>query len=217
MFKSIITGLALGLGGYMIWRYLNNSDTVTTPDGEGVGWLDGFGFSGGSDGFFGVTYLVDDLYKGATGERLMSSNWMQDLSTRGAPYVGDLLAAEAANGIPPYLLARLAWQESRFRPDIISGQTKSSAGAVGIMQIVPKWHPGVNAYDAKASIAYAGKYLKSLYNQFGTWELALKAYNWGQGNVRKWLQGQLNQPLETKNYSAQILADVKKYSGNNIA
>lgn len=41
MFKSIITGLALGLGGYMIWRYLNNSDTVTTPDGEGMGWFDG--------------------------------------------------------------------------------------------------------------------------------------------------------------------------------
>ncbi|WP_229407164.1 lysozyme [Methylobacillus flagellatus] len=41
MLKNIITGLALGFGGYMIWRYLNNSDTVTTPDGEGTGWLDG--------------------------------------------------------------------------------------------------------------------------------------------------------------------------------
>lgn len=213
MFKNIITGLALGLGGYMIWRYFNNSDDVA----DGGSWLDGFGVSGGSDGFFGVTYMVDDVYKSATGERLMSSNWMQDLSTRGAPYVGDLLAAEAANGIPPYLLARLAWQESRFREDIVSGKTKSSAGAVGIMQIVPKWHPDVNPYDAKASIAYAGKYLKSLYNQFGTWELALKAYNWGQGNVKKWLAGQAVQPTETKNYSAQILADVRKTTGINVA
>lgn len=41
MFKNIATGLAIGLAGYMIWRYFNNADTVTTPDGEGVGWLDG--------------------------------------------------------------------------------------------------------------------------------------------------------------------------------
>lgn len=25
----------------MVWRYLNNGDTVTTPDGEGTGWMDG--------------------------------------------------------------------------------------------------------------------------------------------------------------------------------
>ena len=53
MFKNIITGLALGLGGYMIWRYFNNSDTVTTADGEGVGWLDGV-----TGGFFEMSNTV---------------------------------------------------------------------------------------------------------------------------------------------------------------
>jgi len=32
----------------------------------------------------------------------------------------------------------------------------------------------------KSSIAYA-KYMKTLYNQFGDWYLAMAAYNWGPG------------------------------------
>ena len=111
---------------------------------------------------------------------------------------------------------RLAYQESRFRPDIISGQTVSSAGAVGIMQIVPRWHPEVNALDPAAAIAYAGKFLASLYRQFGTWELALQAYNWGPGNLKKYLAQGGTLPVETANYSGQILTDINN-SGVYVA
>ena len=117
-------------------------------------------------------------------------------------------AAERKYGIPHNLLARLAWQESRFREDIISGRTVSSAGALGIMQIVPRWHPGVNPLNPDAAIDYAGGFLASLKRQLGTWELALKGYNWGAGNVKKWLAGELSEPLETRLYSSQILNDV---------
>lgn len=110
--------------------------------------------------------------------------------------------------IPNNLLLRLIQQESHFRPDIIEGRTVSGAGAVGIAQIVPKWHPKVDPLDPVASIKYAGMYLKSLYNMFGKWDLALRGYNWGPGNVSEWLKGNKTEPTETRNYVADISRDV---------
>lgn len=136
-------------------------------------------------------------------------NWQLVASRpENAVYVQLLRSAEVRSGIPHGMLVRLAYQESRFRQDIITGKTVSSAGAVGIMQIVPRWHPTVNPLDPAAAIAYAGNYLASLYRQFGTWEMALQAYNWGPGNLKKYLQQGGALPLETANYSGQILADL---------
>ena len=129
------------------------------------------------------------------------------------PYAPDILAAETNNGLPPKLLARVLYQESRYRPDIISGETKSSAGAVGIAQIVPRWHPGVNPLNPTESIYYAADYLRQLHDRFGSWPLALAAYNWGQGNVNNALKAKGTDwfsalPTETRNYVNQITADV---------
>lgn len=117
------------------------------------------------------------------------------------------VSATARYSLPARLLERVAYEESRFREDIISGQTVSSAGAQGLMQIVPKWHPTVNALDPFASIDYAGKYLRQLFNQFGDWQLALAAYNWGPGNVSKSREPS-SWPAETRNYVASISTDV---------
>lgn len=123
--------------------------------------------------------------------------------------------AEKEHNIPEGLLERVAKQESNFREDIILGKTKSRAGATGIMQIIPKFHPEVNPYNTIDSIFYAGKFLHQLKNQFGTWDLALAAYNWGPGNLQRNLndhlfewQAKLDWPKETKNYVKQILSDV---------
>lgn len=115
--------------------------------------------------------------------------------------------ASATYGLPENLLARVAYQESHFRQDIISGKTVSSAGAVGIMQLVPKWHPNVNPLDPFDAIPYAARYLRQLFNQFGSWELALAAYNWGPGNLKKDLTGKA-WPQETINYVNDIAGDV---------
>ena len=101
-----------------------------------------------------------------------------------APYVLSIDAAEGRNSIPPRLLGRLLYEESRYRADIIDGSTVSSAGAVGIAQIVPYYHPTVDPLDPYASIEYAARYLASLKRQFGSWDKALAAYNWGPGNSR---------------------------------
>jgi soluble lytic murein transglycosylase-like protein len=134
-----------------------------------------------------------------------------------APYLPIIRNTELKHAMPENLLARLLYQESRYRPDIISGKTVSSAGALGIAQIVPKWHPTVNPLDPTASIMYAGQYLASLKAKFGTWALALMAYNWGQGNLSKWLKNQtLPVPAETQHYVAGITGDVPEAGAGAI-
>ncbi|WP_051227920.1 lytic transglycosylase domain-containing protein [Oceanospirillum beijerinckii] len=129
------------------------------------------------------------------------------------PYLSNIRQAEKHHCMPENLLARLIYQESRYRKDIITGKTVSSAGAVGIAQIVPKWHPDVDPLNPEQSIHYAAKYLSQLKRQFGDWPTALAAYNWGPGNVskaqkkhgRSWLD---KAPRETQNYVGQIWGDV---------
>lgn len=131
---------------------------------------------------------------------------LADWKRNGAAYLPALHAAEVRYKIPTDLLARLAYQESHFRDDIIHGPTVSAAGAQGIMQLVPKWHPGVDPWNVAAAIDYAAQYLRSLYERFGSWPLALAAYNAGPGNVQKY--GGIPPFPETQAYVTQITNDV---------
>lgn len=145
----------------------------------------------------------------AVGARKVASTISSWFHPSGEQYRSLFDAAEAKYGIPHGLLFRQAYQESRFRADIISGKVRSAAGAVGIMQIIPRWHPKLGetgALNPATAIPYAAQFLAQLRKQFGTWELALAAYNWGPGNVSKnppdkW-------PAETRNYVADITADI---------
>lgn len=125
-----------------------------------------------------------------------------------APYLSAIAAAEARYGLPDNLLARLLYQESRYRPDIITGKTKSPAGALGIAQFMPATARefGINPLDPFQSIDAAGRYLAQLFKRFGNWDEALAAYNWGQGNVAR--KGLDSAPAETRNYFSQILTDI---------
>lgn len=129
------------------------------------------------------------------------------------PYLPDIYDAERAYSLPAGLLARLLYQESRYRQDIITGSLKSSAGAVGIAQIVPRWHPDVDPTDPRASIYYAAKYLRQNFDRFGSWEQALAAYNWGPTALARAIRTHGDDwknhlPQETFNYVTQIGADV---------
>lgn len=125
-----------------------------------------------------------------------------------APYLEHIRAAELRHGIPESLLTRLLYQESRFRPDIIEGRTKSTAGALGIAQFMPGTAAdmGVDPLDPYQSIDGAARYLRLQFDKFGSWDKALAAYNWGPGNVQR--KGLDAAPLETRNYLSQILGDV---------
>lgn len=126
----------------------------------------------------------------------------------GAAYDPYFDAAEKRSNLPPGLLSRIAYQESAYNP-----YARSGAGAIGLMQIVPRWHPNVDATDPIDSIYYAGQFMRENYDMFKTWGKALAAYNWGPGNLNKaliahgddWLDAA---PRETQNYVRDITADV---------
>lgn len=149
---------------------------------------------------------------------------LADWKRRGAKYLPLLNEAERRYGIPRDLLARQAYQESRFREDIITGKTRSAAGAIGLMQIIPRWHPSIDPGDAAAderaaldpakAIDYAARFLSSLKKKNGTWSLALAAYNAGQGNVDK--HKGIPPFKETRDYVSQILADVNAATGARV-
>lgn len=122
-----------------------------------------------------------------------------------ADLLAKIAATETALGIPVGLLARIAQQESHFRPDIISGQTRSSAGAVGLMQLMPNVFKGAASMTPEQQIAVAGAEIKRLHSVFGDWATAVAAYNDGQGNIRKVLAGKKSLPGETRDYMAHVL------------
>jgi len=133
-------------------------------------------------------------------------NLTQDASDNERRYRQTIEAAERAHGLPAGLLSRLLYQESHYRTDIISGATRSPAGAVGIAQFMPATAAelGVDPLDPVQSINGAARYLRRLYDNFQDWQLALAAYNFGWGNVergRTW-------PAETVAYVNDISADV---------
>jgi len=127
-----------------------------------------------------------------------------DLFPKAAPYQDAITGAQNKYGIPSNYLAKLLHAESSYDPAIISGQRKSTAGAVGIAQFMPATAAelGVNPTDPMSAIDGAGRYLSQLYAQFGNWPEAIAAYNWGQGNVSK--KGLAKAPKETIDYVQKI-------------
>lgn len=139
----------------------------------------------------------------------VSALW--ELPAAGEPYRERIAAAELRYGLPQDLLARLLWQESRFRPEIINGAIASSAGALGIAQFMPATAAelGIDPLDPNQAIPAAAKMLRRLYDQAGDWTTALAAYNWGEGNVRR--NGLSRLPAESINYASAIVADVNVF------
>ena len=132
------------------------------------------------------------------------NTWIPPASAE--PYLYRLNLAESKYGLPDNLLVRVAYQESRFRDDIVTGETVSGAGALGIMQIVPRYHPDIDPLNVSEAIDYAGRYLASLKRSTGSWPMALAAYNWGIGNLQR--KGFSAAPEETRSYVANISGDV---------
>ena len=124
-------------------------------------------------------------------------------------------------GVPQDLIY-LAVAESGFQPQALNARS----GAGGMWQFMPTGAYGLarngwvdERFDPeKSSRAYA-RYIKSLYNQFGDWYLAMAAYDWGPGYVQRsvmrtgyadyWELYRRNVlPTETKNYVPGIIAAI---------
>ncbi len=98
----------------------------------------------------------------------------------------------AIYGVPQAVIYATIRTESEFVSNAVS-----SAGAVGLMQIMPdtfRWlfektgealEDGM-LYDPETNIRYGTYYLSYLYSEFGLWETVYAAYNCGPGRVKEW-------------------------------
>lgn len=99
------------------------------------------------------------------------------------------------HGVPADLFLRLIQQESGWNPN-----ARSHKGAMGLAQLMPGTARalGVNPRVAAENLDGGARYLRTQYNTFGTWRLALAAYNAGPGAVQKY--GGVPPYRETQNY-----------------
>ena len=124
-----------------------------------------------------------------------------------------IVRAHAANyDINPALLAAVIEQESKFHAD-----AKSSAGAIGLMQLLPDTAKGIavhtggskfvvsDLYNPEINVRYGAWYLRHLLDRYGDEETALAAYNAGQQNVDRWRsEGGGIRFAETRAYVARV-------------
>jgi soluble lytic murein transglycosylase-like protein len=115
-------------------------------------------------------------------------------------YLETAKAAAARNGIPEDLFLRLVQQESGWNARAVSPK-----GATGLAQLMPGTAArlGVDINDPEQNLNGGARYLRMMYDKFGSWRLALAAYNAGPGAVEK--HGGIPPYAETKAYVIAIL------------
>lgn len=117
-----------------------------------------------------------------------------------SPYIAEARAAARRHGIPEDLFLRLVRQESGWNPRAVSRK-----GAVGLAQLMPGTarQLGVDPRDPAQNLDGGARYLALQHRKFGSWRLALAAYNAGPGAVEK--HGGVPPFRETRNYVRVIL------------
>jgi len=134
----------------------------------------------------------------------------------------------AAENVPEQLVW-VAEVESSFNPE-----ARSPVGAAGLFQLMPetakslglrRW-PFDQRYEPEPSAQAAARYLKHLYDRFGNWQLALAAYNAGEGKVHGLLERSQTRsfdgiatelPAETQMFVPKVEATIQRREGVSLA
>ena len=127
-----------------------------------------------------------------------------DVPKRGGHKYEEAVIKEAQRlGVDPSLALHVLYKETG---NLKNPETaKSGAGALGVMQLMPKTAKGlgVDPLNPEENIRGGVTYLKQMYDKYQDPTLALAAYNAGPGRVDKALksgQGISSLPRETQNY-----------------
>ncbi len=120
----------------------------------------------------------------------------------------------------PALIMAVIEIESKFDPKAVS-----KAGAIGLMQIMPKTAKSISRelkikkynkdslYNPEINIRIGTYYLKKLLQEFNNdIDLSLGAYNAGMGNIRKWQKQKKEIPFEeTRSFIKKVKSARTKY------
>jgi membrane-bound lytic murein transglycosylase D len=134
--------------------------------------------------------------------------------TRSGRYLPMILDVFRQKGLPDELVFT-AMIESGFNPLAVS-----HAGAKGLWQFmaptarlyglrVDRWLD--ERLDPEKSTVAAANYLRDLYNQFGSWDLAQAAYNAGEVRVLQAIQGTGSRDFWRLHRSPLLLEETKNY------
>lgn len=116
-------------------------------------------------------------------------------------YDANFLDAASQNGLPAELIKAVAVAESRMVPTAVS-----PAGARGLMQLIPSTAKSLgvtDSFDPVQSIRGGAAYLAEQVGAFGSYELALAAYNAGPGAVTR--HGGIPPFEETRTYVSRVI------------
>ncbi|MBL4918300.1 lytic transglycosylase domain-containing protein [Szabonella alba] len=119
-------------------------------------------------------------------------------------YKGEYLdiakGAARKHAVPEDLFLRLVQQESGWNPGAVSHK-----GATGLAQLMPDTARllRVKIDDPHQNLEGGARYLRMMYDRFGSWRLALAAYNAGPAAVEK--HSGIPPYAETKNYVKVVL------------
>lgn len=135
------------------------------------------------------------------------------LEGSGPRWVPVLAQTEVDCSLPTDLLCRIAYQESTFIEAVIRGIKPSPVGAMGMMQLMPRYFASVRISppftdnEVEEQISEAADFLVALQRSTHDWRLTVAAYNAGLGAVEKagW---KVPDFPETQNYVAAITRDV---------
>lgn len=140
------------------------------------------------------------LSPGADTGRDMDLSFLRYRGNYKGEYLEVAKAAARKHGVPEDLFLRLVQQESGW--NVLAVSTK---GATGLAQLMPGTADlmGVDINDPKQNLEGGAKYLRKMYDRFGSWKLALAAYNAGPEAVDS--ANGVPEFEETQDYVAVIL------------
>lgn len=178
---------------------------------------------------YGIPNLENPLVTSQLKWYSTRTEYLLRTSERASRYLYHVVEELEKRGMPTEL-ALLPFIESAFNPQAIS-----SAKASGMWQFIPSTGKDFNLkqnmfQDERRGVLdstdAALTYLQRLYDMFGDWQLALAAYNWGEGSVQRAIKKQQAaglptdfdsmsylMPKETQNYVPKLQA-VKNIIGN---
>ena len=165
---------------------------------------------------FAIPDLDNQLVANQTAWYAARPDYIQRTTTRASRYLYHVVEELEKRGMPTEL-ALLPFIESAFDP-----QALSSAKASGMWQFMPATGTSYNLKqnmfkddrrDIISSTDAALTYLQRLHDMFGDWQLALAAYNWGEGSVQRAINRNkaLGLPTDFESLAPRMPAETRNY------
>ena len=158
-----------------------------------------------------VTYYADTNVHSYSNWGSSESSVLPSYSKNKNAYDHLIATAATTYNLDQGLLKAMMHTESGFNPS-----ARSPVGAQGLMQLMPatarRFAVG-NAWDPAQNIEGGAKYLQFLLKRFNhNWELAIAAYNAGEGNVDKY--NGIPPFRETQDYVKRVMSRYRNLYSN---